>query len=96
MFAGYITRWGDNYPAPVLVAWELTPQHFLPKKTWWLPSHPRLEEVLAQRHTLRSLPRLLVGCSTKTPFLSSAAFRWCDPGASVSTRRPFDRVTEIL
>lgn len=47
MFAGYITRLGDNYPAPLLVTWELAPQQYLDKKTWWLPSHPLLEEVLA-------------------------------------------------
>lgn len=75
MFAGYITRLGDNYPAPALVAWELAPQHYLDKKTWWLPSHPLLKEVLALQHTLTSLPCLLIGSSTKAPFLSSAVFR---------------------
>lgn len=47
MFAGYITRLRDNYLALVLVAWELAPHHYPDKKTWWLPSHPLLEEVLA-------------------------------------------------
>lgn len=39
MFTGYITRLRDNYPVPVLVAWELVPQHYLDKMKWWLPSH---------------------------------------------------------
>lgn len=56
MFVGYITRLRDNYPAAVLVAWELAPQHYLDKKTWWLPSHLQLKEVLAPPHTLTSLP----------------------------------------
>lgn len=96
MFTGYITRLADNYPAPALVAWELAPRHYLDKKTRWLPSHPQLEEVLARRHILTSLPRLLMGHSTKALFLSSAAFSYRDPGVRTSTLCAFDRVTEVL
>lgn len=55
-FAGYITRLGDNYLAPVQAAWELAPQHYLDKKTWWLPSHPHLEEILAAQNILTHTP----------------------------------------
>lgn len=92
MFAGYITRLRDNYPASVQAAGELAPRHHLRKKTRWLPSHPRLEEVLALRHTLTSLPRLFMGCPRSfhvLPFVSVI------PGVSVSTLHRFDRVTEV-
>lgn len=68
------THTGWQWITQRLVAWDLSPEQEVDRKPWWLPSHPLSEEVLALQHTLMSLPGFLMGSSTKTCFLSSAAF----------------------